>query len=408
LRDYNGKKFNKNANYRGKNYRNNSNTKNDFFDENKTRFSYKYNQEGEYQPYDLNVESSWTPSFVEDILRDYRYSICKKIEKPVKLSFFYKNEPQTRSDYKKFCNQMTRALWLSDPNNEDILKTLCKRELQRSFPKSLKTYSIDDDYLFSDVPQDEFSKAPETFVFVHSDDYLQRIISAPKIPLTGWKTVLDRKCSFIQTKMVAFKVGRSCMIGEISKYTNKSCNYIKKNSNSSLRFCAYACGEPQGKFMVERWDYEPVYIHFNKFDDKGRLDIDGYYCQKTRHSHSHYSSLRQRLFFTQNLSADVVPTAINRGTNPEEICYETFEDMSEDFERYANCIDAPIPDYEDNFYLKDYIEKNCPIAIRNGILLFHDDQQSQQPASQVCLSRAISGDAVAPRIITPEEMQIGV
>lgn len=323
------------------------------------------------KPAFLNLlKKFWTPSFVHEVVSCYKNSLRFPSSKPFTLNFFKRNDFCKNLESNDCFYQFLKTMWLCDEKNQKKLFVMCEEELERCFPEALEHYGIPDDFRYSDITQKSSSKNLENFVFTHGDDYLTKIITAPKIPLTDWITTHRKSRHIVQVKKVAFRVGKECMIGEFTKHINNSNNYVAQNSGSGIKFCVYARGLEKGNFVVTRWDYEPLSIHFNKFNERGDFDINGHYCEKTRHSHIHYYDLKQRLFLTQNQSADVSPTPINSNTAKDERTYKSFEDMVADFEWQNYCVDEKAPSFLQDIYLKEYIENMCPIKIENDKLIY--------------------------------------
>lgn len=318
----------------------------------------------------------WTPSFVENIISLYKESLDDPQKKPFNIPFQNKFDFASDLENKDYFDNLLTIMWLSDQENINLLRDICKEKLNRQFPEGCKNYGLPDDYLFSDLPNPN-NIDEEQFVFVHSDRYLRDIVSAPKIPITDWITTYFNAYHTVQIKRVAFWVGNECMLGELRRNINYSNNDIAKNSGSGIKFCVYSKGLEKGKFTVTRWDYEPVGVHFNKFNSRGDFDVNGYYCKKTRHSHVHYYDLKQRLIFTQNQSSDISPTPINCNEDKFERKYKSFEDMIDDFEWQLCCLDEKAPKLYDDDYLKDYALQHCPIEIINGKYVYIENNNRE-------------------------------
>ncbi|NCB48039.1 MAG: hypothetical protein EOM55_00185 [Clostridia bacterium] len=319
------------------------------------------------------LKKFWTPRYIEKMLFFYDHALDNPSFALFSLSPYTKDEFFEDPGKDQYFNNFLRAVWLNNEKNQKLMLDICNKKLKRTFPEVLEHYGIPDDYLFREIPNDKFTKKPECFVFTHSDEFLEDMISAPKIPLTEWETVRRDSFHTIQVKKVAFQVGEECMIGEFTRTYNYCGDDVVQNAGSSIKFCVYARGLERGKFVVSRWDYEPLGIHFNKLNNYGNIDLNGYLCEKTQHSHIHLYNLKQRLLLTQNQSADICPTPINCNSESIEKTYETFENMLKDFEWQHYFIDEKAPKISHNFYLKEYILDNCPLAIVNGKYIFEDD-----------------------------------
>ncbi len=339
---------------------------------------FKFYKRGSKLLNEIDFEKFWTETFVEEMKRCYRRTLLSQSGKPVALSFFNTNEPNSRQDRRDLIDQLVKAKWLSDGRNRKVLQDLCIEVLAQFFPEAIRNYGVSDDYFFNDIPRERFSRKPETFVFAHTDSFLKKMIEAPKIPLTDWLTIESRLDYCIQVRKVALRVGKECMVGEFTKYTNYIGGDTLANEGSGLKFCVYARGVERGKFLVSRWDYEPFGIHFNKFGDKGNFDINGFYCQKTRHSHMHNYNLKQRLFFTQNQSSDVCPTPINQNEERKERVYNNFEDMVDNFEDYYNYLGGRTPRVSRYENVKEYIEENCPIAVIGNRFIYTKEELKRE------------------------------
>lgn len=315
----------------------------------------------------------WTPSYNEYISSYYSHGLDNPSFSLFSLSAFTKDEFYENPGKDKYFNKFLIAAWLNDEKNQRKMLEICEKKLKRCVPEALEHYGVPDDYLFHEIPKDEFSKNLERFVFIHNDEFLDEIISAPKLPLTNWETINRNGYHTIQVKKVAFRVGEEHMIGEFTKIFNFNNDNIIQNAGSGIKFCVYARGLEKGKFVVSRWDYEPLGVHFNKLNNFGNIDLNGYYCEKTQHSHAHIYNLKQRLLLTQNQSADVSPTAINCNAERNERVYGSFENMIDDFEWQHYSMNEKAPKFSHNFYLKDYIRDNCPIGVRNGKYIYEED-----------------------------------
>lgn len=319
------------------------------------------------------LKKFWTQTYNEKMVAFYNNALDNPAFSVVSMGLFNKDEFYINPGRDDFFDSFLRASWLNDKKNQKILYEICKKKLKKAFPEALENYGMPDDFLFRDIPQDKFSKNLERFVFIHSDEFLDEIISAPKLPLTNWKTIKTDIYHTIQVKKVAFRVGDECMLGEFTRNINYSNDDIIKNSGSGIKFCVYVKGLEKGKFVVSRWDYEPQGIHFNKLNNYGNIDLNGYYCEKTQHSHSHFYNLKQRLLLTQNQSADIMPTPINCNSEKVERTYGSFENMVADFEWQHYCLDEKAPVFSHNFYLKDYVLDMCPIAVKNKKNIYNDE-----------------------------------
>lgn len=315
----------------------------------------------------------WTPSYNEHMLSYYNHALDNPSFSLFSLSAFTKDEFYENPGKEKFFNKFLIAAWLNDKKNQQKMLEICEKKLKRCLPEALEHYGVPDDYLFHEIPKDKFSKNLERYVFIHSDDFLDEMISAPKLPLTDWETIDRTAFQTIQVKKVAFRVGDEHMLGEFTRTFNYCNNEIIQNAGSGIKFCVYARGLEKGKFVVSRWDYEPLGVHYNKLNNYGNIDLNGYYCEKTQHSHAHIYTLKQRLLLGQNQSADVCPTPINCNSQKDEQVYGSFENMVKEFEWQHYSMEGKAPKFSHNFYLKNYISDMCPIEIRNGKYIYEDD-----------------------------------
>ena len=286
-------------------------------------------------------------SLEQQYLEDYARAITSRAKRPFTLKYFGKGYDEARLKEHEYEIKKTR--YLSNPKNRQKLIDICNQHLCNVFgPDGPTNYSIPGKYRLADVPNDHPGREPEEYVFTHDDVMWNAFMKAKKIPIGEWEQRENTKTSKIKTKKFLLNVDSQILVGELTIETTKAYDSIEKGAKSGIKFCIYYRGKEDGKFIVDRWDYEPLSQHLNKFDHEGYFQVDGVNAPHTGHSHEHRYTLHNRLVLTQNQSPDICPTPINAG-NPKsepEKRYGNFGAMVTDFEETFNFSAIPIPEKE--------------------------------------------------------------
>lgn len=278
-----------------------------------------------------------------------RYSYCIKKENKTNCPFKYPKIIRLKLDLRHIngkTNQMTfndeshekikTMLFLTKKETLSTLYSINKKYLQGKFSGDVeRDYGVREEFL-EDLPNEMPSRKPENYVFLHSDEMLFAFINAPKVPLENWQKRIQGENSTIYTRKLIMNIDGSIILCEETKERTNQVSDKVSGANSGVKLCGYFRGLEEGKFMIERWDFEPGNLHRNKLDENGVVSGTGVKVEKTKYSHAHIYNLRQRLIFTQNCSADIEPTPINKNNNKEEYRYFSFEDMVRDFEESIN------------------------------------------------------------------------
>ena len=296
-------------------------------------------------------------------LMDYTYALLKGYRRPI--SFDYVGNVFDEYDYQQYSYEINKAKYFADPKNHWKLLHIATKVTEGYFGCDVtRNYGVSHSYKQSDIPHDDPSKKCEEFLFPYGPEYYQAMINAPKIPIGPWVTAVDNRDCCIKTRKFLMNIDGDILIGEITSQKEKSHDNITEGAGSDIKICVYFKGQENGKFILDRWDYEPLASHPNKRDKNGEVSLDGYIPKKTRHSHRHLGTLENRLFATQGQSPDVVPTPINESTpeDAEEICYDSFEHMLQVFEQTLHIEQDQIPQKELNKEksIKKLGKKFCP------------------------------------------------
>lgn len=303
----------------------------------------------------------YNQKFINKALDIYQMGIADYAQKIVSMAFFANCQDE---------KALKRNLWkikvqefFCDKDNEDKLVKIAERFLKERFGNdALSRYGIPKNLYLSNVPINDLYKDFETYVFLHSDNYVDALIKAPKIPIEKW-TLVDANREFkLYSKKVIMNVDDEIILGEFIEKINRRNSYTKPDVGNSLSFCVYYRGRVDGKFLVERWDYEPHRQHLNKLNKDGEFVPNGVVKYNTKHSHVHRNSYRQRLVFGQNISCDIYPTPCNMDPNKLEKRYKNFDVMSKEFFDEYNLLDAKIKNYDlDTKPLERNGKYFCPI-----------------------------------------------
>lgn len=250
-----------------------------------------------------------------------------------KLHFFGQNPSE--ANIARYQANIDAQQFYCDKNNAPFLIAMGSSVLKEKFGENYEYYGIPRSYKSRDIPQGKPGRNQEKYVFLHDDDFLEALRKAPKIPFGDWESAGNNKnsdASAIKSRKYIFNVNGQILIGEVIVEKTRM-GHIIPNARSDIKFSVYYRGQEDGKFTVERWDYEPAAQHLNKCDSQGNYFINGVKCPKTQFSHRHVYTLQQRLAFTQNFSADIYPTPINenRSASEEELHYESFDAMYDSF-----------------------------------------------------------------------------
>lgn len=300
--------------------------------------------------------------FERQVMRDYESALTSRERRPFSLKYFGKN--YSERDLAEYQYEIDKLNWLIDPHNRPILIDKAEEILRRTFgPDADTRYGISNKYRLADVPQDEPSRNAERHVFPYSDDYLVGLRKSPKIPIGPWEIRHSDRMNTIQTRKYLCMVNGEVLLGEMTVDTCHMYDSIVKDGKSGIKFCIYYRGLEEGKFIVERWDYEPLSQHPNKFDAQNQFCINGVICEKTQHSHRHIYNRFNRLVLTQNQSPDIRPTPINyksKEYTTEEARYASFADMIVDFEKEFHVESTQVPVHEvQSHRLKDLGKDYC-------------------------------------------------
>lgn len=296
----------------------------------------------------LSKKNQNKESFERRVMADYEAALMSRDRRPFSLKYFAKN--YSERDLAEYQYEIDKLHWLIDPHNRPKLIDKAEEVLRREFgPDATTRYGIPSKYRLSDIPQDSPSRSAERHVFTYNDDYLVGLRKSPKIPIGPWEVREDDKFSTIKTRKYLCMVDGEVLLGEMTIDTCHSHDSIKKDAKSGVKFCIYYRGLEEGKFIVERWDYEPLSLHPNKFDAQNNFCMNGVMCEKTKHSHRHIYNRFNRLVLTQNQSPDIKPTPINyksKEYTADELRYDTFEDMIADFEKELHVERTQVPVHE--------------------------------------------------------------
>ena len=300
--------------------------------------------------------------FERQVMRDYESALTSRERRPFSLKYFGKN--YSERDLAEYQYEIDKLNWLIDPHNRPKLIDKAEEILRRTFgPDADTRYGISNKYRLADVPQDEPSRNAERHVFPYSDDYLVGLRKSPKIPIGPWEIRHSDRMNTIQTRKYLCMVNGEVLLGEMTVDTCHMYDSIVKDGKSGIKFCIYYRGLEEGKFIVERWDYEPLSQHPNKFDAQNQFCINGVLCDKTKYSHRHIYNRFNRLVLTQNQSPDIKPTPINyksKEYTTEEARYASFADMIVDFEKEFHVESTQVPVHEvQSHRLKDLGKDYC-------------------------------------------------
>ena len=286
-------------------------------------------------------------SLEQQYLEDYARAVTSRAKRPFTLKYFGRGYDESR--LKEYEYEIKKTRFLSNPKNRQKLIDICNQHLRNVFgPDGPDNYSIPGKYRLSDVPTDKPGREPEEYVFTHDDTIWNAFMKAKKIPIGDWEQRQNTSTSKIKTKKFLLNVDTQILVGELTIETTKAYDSIEKGAKSGIKFCIYYRGKEDGKFIVDRWDYEPLSQHLNKFDHEGYFQVDGVHAPHTGHSHEHRYTLHNRLVLTQNQSPDICPTPINAGVakgEPEKK-YGSFGAMVTAFEEEFNFTAIPIPEKE--------------------------------------------------------------
>ncbi len=274
------------------------------------------------------------------ILNLYEDNIRKGKDRFVKMCFLGK-QYSTNLEI-QYALQIAILNWLANKDNQKHLKKIVANRMKELYgDNALSNFGISKRLSIQNLFDTTKLRNFEKHFLCYSDNYLNAIKNSPKIPIQDWQVVLSSRDRVCKSKKVLFNINGEILLGEFIQETTKE-ESVVKNANSSIGFFVYYRGIKDAKFVVERWDYEPLSIHKNKFDENGVLAIQGSTVKNTKHSHRHIYTLNQRLIFGKNFSADICPTPINEGNDGEELRYESFDKMKQSFYSYYN-LEREIP-----------------------------------------------------------------
>ena len=231
----------------------------------------------------------------------------------------------------------------SREENQEKIERILNQAYKREFGINAQNeYGIDDEVCFDNM----ISTTPTTYhlekkFFPHDDDFLDSIKCAPKIPVERWHLIDDTLNYKLYSQRMLFKLNDEVMCGEILK---KQAKEFKGNpASSSMMFVANYKGLEDFKFIVDRWDYRPGGQHINFFDSHGKYNKKGEIMPNTQYSHSHPNIFRHRSIFGPFVSPDIVPTPVNEYVRRNELIYDEFESMVDNFLDTFNVFNTRIP-----------------------------------------------------------------
>lgn len=310
---------------------------------------------------DSDYDNKYSQGFINKALDVYQRGITDYSKKILNFSFFA--NCQDKDVLKRNKWKIRVQEFFCDKDNEEKLFEIAERFLVERFGEdALSRYGIPKNLKVSNVPVNDLYRDFEDYVFLHSDKYLDALIKAPKIPIEKW-TLVDANREFkLYSKKVIMNVDDEIILGEFIEKINRRNSYTKPDVGNSLSFCVYYRGRVDGKFLVERWDYEPHKQHLNKLNKNGDFVPNGVVKYNTKHSHVHRNSYRQRLVFGQNISCDICPTPKNADPTKKEKRYRTFDDFQEEFFDEYNLLNSKIKYYDlDTKSLVRNGKKYCPV-----------------------------------------------
>ncbi len=306
------------------------------YDKQKSEFYREY-QEYIGMPITKKIERQYLADYIRAVLTDYR--------RPIAYDYMHAHIDEDYS-IKNYSYEINKARYLADPANQPKLVQIATNIAEKYFGTDVcHNYGVPHSYKLKDLPKDKPSKRSETFLFPYDDEYRDAMLNAVKVPLGDWELRSSTSESTIKTRKYIFNVGGDILIGELTVEKAKNHDNIKVGAGSDIKFCVYYKGREDGKFILDRWDFEPTGAHYNKKNPDGSISLDGYLCPHTKYGHRHLGTLANRLFATHCQSVDICPTPINQGKGlyEEEARYETVEDMLADFEKTLCLLDTPIP-----------------------------------------------------------------
>lgn len=300
--------------------------------------------------------------FVNQVLNDYVSCFGSVTRRPVSFGLSKKKGISTEQAYKIKRYEEKKIEWLADKKNWPRLVELNKAYLEYVFGEdALTRYGISNSYKMGDLPDASTARNAENFVFMHSDKFHNAIKNCIKIPIEPWRESTNPSGKRIESRKVLMNIDGEILLGEISAEENHSDDYYAEFAGSCVKFCVYYRGLKEGKFNVERWDFEPMHSHPNKFTKNGEYNPNGVFVPKTMHSHIHDYTLSQRLIMTQNSSPDIKCTPINKNKEQEETPYKSFNRMKKAVVKNYNILGMQIEEYDLVHYgVKSAGEAICP------------------------------------------------
>ncbi len=266
---------------------------------------------------------------------------------------FYKNEVS------KFDSRLVKTF--SRDENQEKIKMVLDRAYKRKFGLNAQNeYGIDDEMYYDNMTsptRDTYHL--ESKFFPHDDDFRSSIQSAPKIPVERFGLIDETDKYKLYSQRVLFKLDEEVMCGEIIKKQAKE--FRGNKTGSSMMFIANYRGMDDYKFVVDRWDYRPGGQHINFFDEYGKYNSAGLAVPNTQFSHSHQNTFKHRSIFGPFVSPDIAPTPINNVDKRNELIYQDFESMADNFLDNFNVFNTRIPTKVLNIIpLKELGDNVCP------------------------------------------------
>lgn len=318
------------------------------------QYFYDKQKEQQSDPYD--------PSLVKTIKTLYQETVTTSRKKVLKLKIFGDNK-NTANIPNKYAFDISVYQWLASPVNKGYLLSENEKFLTEQFGENALTdYSVPSKMRVATAPKSIPSREFEHYIFIHDDNFYEAMVNAPKIPVEDWKRVENKHGGNRYARRVIMNIDGKILLGEMIKFETNQPTFIcpDKKSGSSLAFNVFFRGIQDAKFNVERWDYKPFSIHRNKLDAKGRFSVYGNIPNNTTYSHRHMFTLKQRLVFGKNNSADVKPLPINMSRKKEYV-YRSFDEFYDDFNKRTNFVEAKVKLYElEHDSLTQIGEKYCP------------------------------------------------
>ena len=191
-------------------------------------------------PQDLVQEGNRRYSEEEKYLYDYQKAITTAEKRPFSLRAFgqgHRNDSWINNNY-----ETKKAEYLSNPKNLPKLVQICNDYLYRVFGnagKDIYDYSIPSGFKSKNLPPycPSFirdSKKPEVYVFTHSDEFLNGILKARKIPITEWEVEENSVAESTKVRRYLLNVDGQILLGEVAITTCTAHDHIEKSAKSRI------------------------------------------------------------------------------------------------------------------------------------------------------------------------------